>query len=235
MFVWKGQNRRDRRLKACNLSTPDTAELEALNAHEFQLREDGEITRKELEEAEIGKTQRKVHGALESYFETRNGKDEVTAVGGILMNMHAEAERVEAADEKAKALEAAEEDDEKGGKTKKKKAKKAAKELEEQEQVIEITNNAADRNANSATAKLRSEKKKQKLVEKESNRLRKLAEKAAEDDANWDDAAIEKHDKPLDPNSVEVLLSLPHASLTLAQKMKIKVYHVFNMFDADAR
>jgi hypothetical protein len=235
MFVWKGQNRRDRRLKASNLSTPDTAELEALNAHEFRLREDGEITRKELEEAEIGKTQRKVHGALESYFETRNGKDEVTAVGGILMNMHAEAERVEAADEKAKALEAAEEDDEKGGKTKKKKAKKAAKELEEQEQVIEITNNAADRNANSATAKLRSEKKKQKLVEKESNRLRKLAEKAAEDDANWDDAAIEKHDKPLDPNSVEVLLSLPHASLTLAQKMKIKVYHVFNMFDADAR
>ena len=94
MYVWKSKNRRDRRhFAASGLKTLDPADLAIMRKNEIEIRKEEEETRYELEQIEVQKFIRFAREGMETYFETRNGKDEVSAVGTELMNDRAEAEK----------------------------------------------------------------------------------------------------------------------------------------------
>ena len=94
MYVWKSKNRRDRRHFATSgLKTLDPADLAILRKNEVEIRKEEEEHRYELEQIEVQKFIRFAREGIETYFETRYGKDEVSAVGAILMNDRAEEEK----------------------------------------------------------------------------------------------------------------------------------------------
>ena len=95
MYVWKNRSRRDRRHYASTgMDTLDPTDLALLQKKEKKFRSDEEIKRFELEQIEIDKHIKFVQEDLTTYFETRNGKDEISAVGAILMDKRAEEERI---------------------------------------------------------------------------------------------------------------------------------------------
>ena len=102
MYVWNQKGRRDRRhFASTGLETLDPSELQSLQEKEKKIRADEEVQRYKLEHIEIEKFVRLAEENLISYFDTRNGKDEVSAVGECLMTERANAEK--AAKERASA------------------------------------------------------------------------------------------------------------------------------------
>lgn len=76
------------------MDTLDPTDLALLQKKEKKFRSDEETKRFELEQIEIDKHIKFVQEDLTTYFETRNGKDEISAVGAILMDKRAEEERI---------------------------------------------------------------------------------------------------------------------------------------------
>jgi len=96
MYVWRHKSRRDRRDGALTaLTTLPQNALQDLRTVESDTRAFEEVHRCDLENIEINKYKRFAHDDLLTYFDTRNGKDEVSAVGAVLLDIRAEKERME--------------------------------------------------------------------------------------------------------------------------------------------
>jgi len=229
MYVWKYRGRRDRRNNAADaLETLDDHDLALLRQKELDIRAQEEVDRFVLEGREIEKFKNFVREDLATYFESRWGKDEVSAVGAELMDERAEKEKEEAAKRKANGeVDDAEDDDthvsalssntmEKHEKKKKKRKKKKDADGGEGEGEQDTNDNNSDEASKETFLKTHVNENNDGRGSK-SSRFRS-----------------EEKKEEIDVMSIEHILSLDPKELNKQQQMKLKVYHVFEMFDADA-
>ena len=106
MHGWRYRGRRDRRDNGITgLDTMDEHDLEILRKKELDIRAAEEVERCQMEIREIEKFKLFVTEDLNTFFETRNGKDEVSAVGAKLMEDRAAKEKADLERRKVSAWE----------------------------------------------------------------------------------------------------------------------------------
>ncbi|GMH51252.1 hypothetical protein TrST_g10856 [Triparma strigata] len=249
MYVWKAKSRRDRRhFAATGLDTLDEADLETLRKNEITVRKEEEVHRYELEQIEVDKFVKFATEDITSYFETRNGMDEVSAVGAVLMDDRAKAE-------KAKREAMGEDEDngddddvsvlttaslEKHEKKKKKREKKEKKEETKEEETSpqeegkEEKKGTVEEGAEKKIAADKAKEKEEKKLAKEAEKKKMLKSTAGHVPHKKKKGGSDSPEKPLDPMSIEFILEMNPAEMNKDQKTKLKIHQVFSMFDADA-
>jgi len=245
MYVWRFRGRRDRRANASTaLETLDDHDLEFLRKKEIQTRADEEVDRFMMEKREIEKFKNFVREDLEMYFETRFGKDEISAVGSELMEERALKEKEEAAKRKANGEADGDDDDDTYASAlstsamdkhkKKKKKKKKEKGSDESRDGGSMGDNNNIEGDNSAV--IEDEKKEENIdnASKKNFFFSHSSSNTSKGGRSKGGKSSKTGEPELDPMSMEAILQLDPKELSKEQAMKLKVYHVFEMFDADA-
>ncbi|GMH81373.1 hypothetical protein TL16_g08909 [Triparma laevis f. inornata] len=247
MYVWKSKSRRDRRhFASTGLETLDEADLDTLRKNEVGVRKEEEVNRYELEQIEVDKFVNFAREDITTYFSTRNGMDEVSAVGAVLMDDRAKAEILK----KEKMGDDEEEDDDvsvlttssldKHEKKKKKKDKSndnTNTTLEEPPQTISTEQQPTGTANEEADKKIAADKEKEKAdkkLQKEAEKKKMLKSTAGHVPHKKKKGETSSPEKPKDPMSIEFILEMNPSEMNKDQKTKMKIHQVFSMFDADA-
>ncbi len=218
MYIWKNKSRLDRRGgQESGLKTLPPQDLALLREEETELRAQEERTRLEMEGIEIDKLKNFVKEELNSYFETRNGKDEISAVGALMIEDRVKGEN---ANKNKKDEDGDDDESEHSGLSAAALAKASASHSKKKDA-------EAKKEAEEATKR---EAEELEEGEGEGEKKKKKKKKKKDKDASSSASSQEK----VDPMSIDFILELPPKELNADQKAKLKVYHVFSMFDADA-